>query len=81
MANVIINANEIQQIVMQIFGNRKITVTTTDNTVFLTAAKRERVNQNTAINTLCGMFKNTNLLSSDDFAKKKEYEKKCIFAK
>jgi hypothetical protein len=29
-----------------------------------------------ALNKLCGMFKNTNLLSSDDFAKNKENEKR-----
>jgi hypothetical protein len=29
-----------------------------------------------ALNKLCGMFKNTNLLSSDEFAKNKENEKR-----
>jgi hypothetical protein len=29
-----------------------------------------------ALNRLCGMFKNTNLLSSDDFSKNKEQERK-----
>jgi len=32
--------------------------------------------KDTAIDKLCGMFKNTSLLSSDDFAKNKEIEKK-----
>jgi hypothetical protein len=31
---------------------------------------------NAALNRLCGMFKNTSLLSSDDFSKNKELEKK-----
>ena len=76
MANITVNANDIQQLVMQMFGNQEITAITTDNTVFLTATKRKNIIQNTAVNKLCGMFKNTNLLSSDDFSKKKEYEKK-----
>jgi hypothetical protein len=34
------------------------------------------VHNNSALNRLCGMFKNTSLLSSDDFSKNKELEKK-----
>lgn len=71
-----IHANEIQQFVMQIFGNREITAIANGNSVILTAAERENVNQSIMLNKLCGMFKNTTLLSSDDFAREKEQEKK-----
>ena len=76
MAHLTINTNEIQQLAMQIFGNRKITAITASNTVLLTAVERENVNQNTAVDKLFGMFQNTSLQSSDDFAKNKKYEKK-----
>jgi hypothetical protein len=76
MANIKINTNEIQELVLQVFGNKKISAITTNNTVLLTAIEQESVNQNTPVDKLCGMFKNTSLLSSDDFAKNKKYEKK-----
>ena len=76
MAYLTIDTNEIQQLAMQIFGNRKITVITGSNTVLLTVAEKENVNQNAAVDKLFGMFQNTNLQSSDDFAKNKKYEKR-----
>lgn len=76
MANIIINTNEIQGLVFQIFGNRKVSAVTTSNTVLITAIEQESVYQSTPVDKLCGMFKNTSLLSSDDFAKNKKYEKK-----
>jgi hypothetical protein len=76
MAHLTINTNEIQQLAMQIFGNRRITATTANNTMLLTVAEQENINQKTAVDKLYGMFKNTPLQSSDDFAKNKEYEKK-----
>ena len=36
----------------------------------------ENIEKETAIDKLYGMFKNTTLLSSEDFAKNKEFEKK-----
>ena len=75
MSYTTINVNEIQPLVLQIFGNRRITAITTDNTMVLTATEKENVSQSMAIDKLCGMFKNTRLLSSDDFAKNKEVEK------
>ncbi|MCL2041152.1 MAG: hypothetical protein FWG84_03810 [Bacteroidales bacterium] len=76
MSYTTITVNEIQPLVLQIFGNRRITAITTDNTMVLTATEKDNVNQNTAMDKLCGMFKNTRLLSSDDFAKNKGIEKK-----
>ena len=76
MAHLTINTNEIQQLAMQVFGNRKITAITANNTVLLTVAEQKNVNQNAAVNKLFGMFQNTSLQSSDDFAKNKKYEKK-----
>jgi hypothetical protein len=76
MAYLIIDTNEIQQLATQIFGNRKITAITGSNTVLLTVAEQKNVNQNAALDKLFGMFQNTNLQSSDDFAKNKEYEKR-----
>ena len=75
MAYITVNTNEIQQLALQIFGDRRITAMTTDHTMVLTAAEKENVSQSMAIDRLCGMFKNTRLLSSDDFAKNKEVEK------
>jgi hypothetical protein len=43
---------------------------------FLPVANGKKLNNSTALDRLCGMFKNTSLLSSDDFSKNKEYEKK-----
>jgi len=68
--------NEIQSLILQIFGNKRNTAITTDNTMVLTATEKENVNQSSALNRLCGMFKNTKLLSSDDFAKNKGFAKK-----
>ena len=76
MTRVAINTNDIQQLVQQIFGNREITAVTTENTVFLTTFEQENVHQDKVLNKLCGMFKNTNLITSADFAKNKESEKK-----
>ena len=76
MAHQTINTNEIQQLAMQIFGNRKITAITGSNTVLLTVSEQNNVNQNAAVDKLFGMFQNTNLQSSDDFAKNKKYEKR-----
>jgi hypothetical protein len=76
MSLITMNANEVQQLVFQIFGNGKITANTTGNTMVITAAEKENISSKTTIDTLCGMFKNTNLLSSDDFARNKEHEKK-----
>ena len=79
MDQITTNANEIQQLVSKVFGSKKITAIITDNTVFLTTEAKDeqkKNNHNIAINKLFGMFKNTNLLSSDDFAKNKKYEKK-----
>ena len=38
--------------------------------------KGKENSHNSALNKLCGMFKNTGLLSSDDFSKNKRLEKK-----
>jgi len=81
MVQVTINTDEIEKFVMRTFGNKKITAITTGEVVLLIAdtqhyysnAKKET--HSVALNNLCGMFKNTNLLSSDDFAKNKEKEK------
>jgi hypothetical protein len=81
MAQITINANEIQQLVFQIFGNEKITAITASDSMFLTTGTKystaEQIvdGHRTALNKLCGMFKNTSLLSSDDFAKNKIIEK------
>ena len=74
MAQMTISAGEIQQLVFQIFGNNKITATTAGNAMLLTPEVEYRVDDNyhrMALNKLCGMFKNTTLLSSDDFARNK----------
>jgi len=76
MTYLTINTNEIQQLAMQIFGNRRISAITTDNTVLLTTTEHENVSRNTAVDKLFGMFQNTHLKSSDDFAKNKKNEKK-----
>jgi len=82
MAQITMNVGEIQQLVFQLFGDNKITATTAGNTVLLTpeieyAVNEQRVDNyhRMALNKLCGMFKNTNLMSSDDFAKNKIVEK------
>jgi len=78
MEQITTNANEIQQLVSKIFGNNEITAVITGGTVLLTAEtkdEQEKDNHNIALDNLFGMFKNTNLLSSDDFAKNKKYEK------
>jgi hypothetical protein len=77
MAQITISANEIQQLAFQIFGDKKITAITADGAMFLTPETGyvRGDNQRIALNKLCGMFKNTNLLSSDDFAKNKRIEK------
>jgi len=71
MTNVTLNSSEIQQLVFQMFGNSNVTAISTDNFLFLTPAKNENNNPKIALNKLCGIFKNTNLLSSVDFAKNK----------
>ena len=76
MAQLTINTSEIQQLAMQIFGNRKVNAITGINTVLLTVEEQKNVNYNTNIEKLFGLFQNTNLQSSDDFAKSKKYEKK-----
>ena len=82
MTQITINTNEIQQFVMQTFGDKKITAVATENVVLLIAdtlrysSKAIKNNHDVALNKLCGMFKNTSLLSSDDFARNKEYEKR-----
>jgi len=82
MTQMTISANEIQQFVLRFFGGKRITAITAGNTVVLTseeAQQLEEPKQNShslALNELCGMFKNTGLLSSDDFAKNKIIEKK-----
>ena len=79
MNQITTNANEIQQLVSKIFGNKKITAIITGDTVFLTTEtknEQKKDDHNVAIDKLFGMFKNTNLLSSEDFAKNKKYEKK-----
>ena len=82
MIKTAVNVNDIQQLVLQVFGSRKITAITTGNTVVLTVDTEQRLSEPkkdthaVALDKLYGMFKNTTLLSSDDFAKNKEYEKK-----
>jgi len=76
MSHITINTMEIQPLILRFFGNREITAITKGNRMLLTAIEQKQVTQKSAIDKLCGMFKNTSLLSSDDFAKNKEYEKK-----
>jgi hypothetical protein len=81
MAQITINATEIQQLAFQIFGNKKFTAITAGDSMFLTpevvynTSIQKIDNHHVALNKLCGMFKNTRLLSSDDFAKNKRIEK------
>ena len=81
MFQVTINTNEVEQFVVQTFGNKKITAITAGDVVLLVAdtqrylANEKRGHHSIALDRLCGMFKNTNLLSSDDFAKNKKKEK------
>jgi len=77
MAQIALNANEVQDFVLKIFGDKKITATTTGDKIVLTKhclVAQKKHKQNMALNKLCGMFKGTNLLSSDDFAKNKKKE-------
>jgi hypothetical protein len=77
MAQIALNANEVQDFVLKIFGDKKITATTVGGKIVLTERHLDapkKHNQNIALNKLCGMFKGTNLLSSDDFAKNKMKE-------
>ncbi|MDR2578867.1 MAG: hypothetical protein LBC70_08715 [Chitinispirillales bacterium] len=81
MTQTTISVNEIQPFISRIFGSKKITAITAGNTVVLTADaehypnKPKKDSHTIALNKLCGMFKGTNLLSSDDFAKNKIHEK------
>ena len=81
MFQVTINTSEVEQFVVQTFGNKKITAITTGDVVLLVAdtqrylAHEKKGHHTVALDKLCGMFKNTSLLSSDDFAKNKENEK------
>jgi len=81
MFQVTMNTNEVEQFVVQTFGNKKITAITAGDVVLLVAdtqrylANEKREHNSIALDRLCGMFKNTSLLSSDDFAKNKKNEK------
>ena len=78
MNQMTISANEIQQFVMQTFGNKKITAIAAGNVVLLVADVQTysgEEKKDTALDKLYGMFKNTSLLSSDEFAKNKRFEK------
>jgi CHASE1-domain containing sensor protein len=75
-----IHTNERMQFLLQTFGDKKITAITEGNTAFLIAdvqsfSKQEKIEQSIALNRLHGMFKNTTLLSSEDFADNKRTEK------
>jgi len=77
MAQIALNANEVQDFVLKIFGDKKITVKTVGDKIVLTEhclVAQKKHKHNMALNKLCGMFKGTNLLSSDDFAKNKTKE-------
>ena len=78
MVQTTIYANDVQQYVLQAFGNRQITAIRTGDVVLLVAgvqhSSKEQNNVATA-DGLYGMFKNTSLLSSDEFAKNKQFEK------
>jgi len=76
-----LNPNEIQQFIMRTFGQREITVVSSGDVAVLIANKQQlsentkKEIQTSALNKLCGMFENTTLLFSEDFAKNKKYEK------
>jgi len=81
MTQMTVNVNEIPQFLLQTFGNKKVTAITAGDVVLLVAEiqhgsdSQRKNNHSIAIDKLCGMFKNTGLLSSDDFAKNKRIEK------
>ena len=81
MTQITVNATEIPQFLLQTFGNKKITAIAAGDVVVLVAEiqhgsdGQRKNNHNIAVDGLCGMFKNTSLLSSDDFAKNKRIEK------
>ena len=81
MTQITVNATEIPQFLLQTFGNKKVTAITAGEVVLLVADiqhssdEQRKNNHSIAIDKLCGMFKNTSLLSSDDFAKNKRIEK------
>jgi len=72
-----LNTNEVHQFVMQTFGEKELTAFTTENIVLLLAdnQKQQDNKKESAIYKLYGMFKNTRLLSSEDFANNKKIEK------
>ena len=78
MVQMTINTNEVEQFVTKIFGDKKITAITAGDVVILVADVQRHsgeVKKETAVDELYGMFKNTSLLSSDEFAKNKKFEK------
>ena len=78
MSQITVDTHEIPQFLLQTFGNRKVTAIRAGDVVVLVAdihRSSEKNYQGIAIDQLCGMFKNTSLLTSDDFARNKKLEK------
>jgi len=78
MVEALIKANEVEQLIVPIFGNKEITAVVAGQTVILTIdAKIENKKTNkaeSAINKLYGILENTGI-SSYKFAENKKYEK------
>ena len=78
MVQTTVNANDIQQYVLQTFGNKQLTAIKAGDVVLLIAgvqASSKDMSKEKAIGGLYGMFKNTSLLSSDEFSENKKIEK------
>ena len=78
MTQMTINSNEIEQFVLRKFGNNNFTAISTGDIVLLinhTNKYLDSQKKNNAVDKLYGMFKDTSLLSSDDFARNKKFEK------
>ncbi|MCL2073543.1 MAG: hypothetical protein FWH18_06470 [Marinilabiliaceae bacterium] len=77
MTQLTINSSEVEQFVLRKFGNKSLTALTTDNIMLLIDRKQysDIPKKEDAVDKLYGMFNNTSLLSSDDFARNKIFEK------
>ena len=78
MVQTTVNANDVQQYVLQTFGNKQLTAIKAGDVVLLIAGVQHGSKEHSgakAIEGLYGRFKDTSLLSSVEFSQNKRIKK------